>query len=76
MNECEVNPQLNSFTLPYVVGTDFLYVLPAIGIAIGRLLSFNAYQMYFLGRILDFALYIFGMYFIIKRTSTKKSLFC
>lgn len=75
MNECEVNPQLNSFTLPYVVGTDFLYVLPAIGIAIGRLLSFNAYQMYFLGRILDFALYIFGMYFIIKRTSTKKSLF-
>ena len=75
MNECEVNPQLNSFTLPYVVGTDFLYVLPATGIAIGRLLSFNAYQMYFLGRILDFALYIFGMYFIIKRTSTKKSLF-
>ena len=75
MNECEVNPQLNSFTLPYVVGTDFLYVLPAIGIAIGRLLSLNAYQMYFLGRILDFALYIFGMYFIIKRTSTKKTLF-
>lgn len=75
MNECEVNPQLNSFTLPYVVGIDFLYVLPAIGIAIGRLLSFNAYQMYFLGRILDFVLYIFGMYFIIKRTSTKKSLF-
>ena len=75
MNECEVNPKLNSFTLPYVVGTDFLYVLPAIGIAIGRLLSLNAYQMYFLGRILDFALYIFGMYFIIKRTSTKKTLF-
>ena len=75
MNECEVNPKLNSFTLPYVVGTDFLYILPAIGIAIGRLLSLNAYQMYFLGRILDFALYIFGMYFIIKRTSTKKTLF-
>ena len=75
MNECEVNPQLDSFALPYVVGTDFLYILPAIGIAIGRLLSFNAYQMYFMGRILDFALYICGMYFIIKNTSTKKSLF-
>lgn len=75
VNDEVVDNTLNSYSMPYTVGTDFLYILPALGIAIGRLLTWNSYQMYYLGRIFNFILYLLGMTYVIKKAPFKKSLF-
>lgn len=72
INNLEVNNELQSFELPFVEGCDYLYILPAIGIAIGRLLSLNVVQMYLLGRILNFLLYLFGTMYALEKMTTKK----
>ena len=75
LNNQIVDSQLESYEFPYVAGTDYLYVLPSIGIAVARILSLNMNQMYFFGRIFNFAFYLVAMYFIIRQTKIKKNLF-
>lgn len=62
-------------TAPYVGNTDYLYILPSIGITIGRLLSLNTLQTFFLGRIFNFVLYLVGMMYAIKIMPMKKMVF-
>lgn len=75
LNDQMVDVQLESYEFPYVAGTDYLYILPSIGIALARVLSMNMNQMYFFGRILNFAFYLIVMYFIIRQAKIKKNLF-
>lgn len=75
LNNQIVDSQLESYEFPYVAGTDYLYVLPSIGIAVARILSLNMNQMYFFGRIFNFAFYLIAMYFIIRQIKIKKNLF-
>lgn len=75
VNNENVDKTLCSYELPYTIGTNYLYVIPALGITIGRLLSLNTYQIYFLGRICNFLLYLFGMFYVIKKIPFKKMIF-
>ncbi len=75
LNHGGADTTLESYAIPYTVGTDYLYILPALGIMIGRVLTLNAFQMYFLGRILNFLFYLFGMTYVIQKAPFKKMVF-
>ena len=40
------------------VGNDVVYLLPAVGITIGRILEVNAFTLYYFGRIMNILLYL------------------
>lgn len=71
------NTEIQMFSyddVPYVEGTDYFYIIPSIGIAIGRLLEMNTYQIYYLGRIMNLLLYVFGTMLALKIMPIKKML--
>lgn len=75
LNFGEVDTTLGSYAIPYTVGNDYLYILPTFGILIGRVLTLNTFQIYFLGRIFNFLLYLFGMTYVIHKAPFKKMVF-
>ena len=44
----------------------YLYVLPSIGITLGRLLHFGTSMMYLLGRLFNYALFVLVGFFAIR----------
>ena len=75
LNNETVDSSLESYSVPIVSGNDYLYIIPAIGISIGRILSLNRLQIYFWGRIFNFLLYLLGMTYVVSRAPIKKFVF-
>ena len=50
----------------YMTGKTVVYIVPAIGITIARLIGLSAYFTFQLGRLFNFALFVIAVYYAIK----------
>ena len=68
------NNDIYYIELPCVEGSDYAYVIPAVGITIGRLFQVNTETMYLIARIFNLIFSTIGVMYILNRIPVGKSI--
>lgn len=67
------NDQVFLIELPCVEGNDYIYIVPALGITLGRIVGANTETMYLIARFFNLCFSVIGYSYIISKMNSKKT---
>lgn len=70
------NNDIYYIELPCVEGSDYAYIIPAVGISIGRILQVNTETMYLLARIMNLLFSTIGIMYILTKLPVGRNVLC